>query len=157
VFACRKSPAANLRLRPDTRTAPPLLSLTRSEPLPEHALDVLQKIMMAHGEEMDMLFWSALLFDYDGISEIATGMAQRRQNAAAEAGATDTLNRYLPEEFFTLQNEFEDAALQLSDAAQRKDDKAIANQYGRLVTTCVSCHAVYLKFPLRLSQREPLP
>jgi cytochrome c556 len=30
-------------------------------------------------------------------------------------------------------------------AAEKRDDKALAESYGLLVQTCVSCHAVYLK------------
>ena len=32
----------------------------------------------------------------------------------------------------------------VATAAEKKDDKALADGYGRLVETCVSCHASYL-------------
>jgi hypothetical protein len=149
MCACTK-PTATSPARPPS-SATPQKNLTRTEPLPEHALDVLQKMMMAHGEEMDMLFWSVLLFDYESAQKIATGMAERRQRAAAEPGATETLDDFLPEEFFRLQDNFESAALALADAAKNKNDKAMAQTYGELVTTCVTCHAVYMEAPLRLS------
>jgi ribosomal protein S18 acetylase RimI-like enzyme len=47
----------------------------------------------------------------------------------------------LPERFFVLQDESRNHAQAVATAAGKKDDKALAESYGRLVETCVACQS----------------
>ncbi|MBZ4415367.1 cytochrome c [Myxococcus sp. RHSTA-1-4] len=58
-------------------------------------------------------------------------------------GGEDELNALLPERFFALQDEARNRAQAVQEAAQKRDDAALAESFGRLTETCVSCHSVY--------------
>jgi cytochrome c556 len=57
------------------------------------------------------------------------------------------LNTELPARFFDLQDDLRAAAGQLADEATGGDDQKMAAAFGRLTSTCVSCHSVYLEAP----------
>ena len=52
-----------------------------------------------------------------------------------------------PPEFFDLQDELHSAASDLRDAAGKNDDPAIATHFARITSTCIRCHALYLRMP----------
>lgn len=131
-------PAAAARERP---------RLERDEPLPELARDLLRKNMMEHGDDMEALLWAALMLDHPSTEAIARQILAEPRMSRPTPAAGETLNDWLPERFFELQDRMYESAEELQRAAARKDDLGTASAYARLAETCVTCHSVYLSLP----------
>jgi hypothetical protein len=119
-------------------------TLVRSEPFPQVARSALKRTMIEHGDNMETLLWASLMLDYDLISSVS-GFIVDRPKLSRPDGDRSTLNAYLPARFFELQERLYGAARDLAQAAEAKDDDAIARHYARIAETCVSCHSLYLR------------
>lgn len=139
------TPEATPKPAREKRTRGPLV---RQDPLPALIRQELKTRMTEHGDDMESLMWSALMLDYDSVSAISRFLADApRLSRPGPAAARGTLNEALPPRFFDLQDELHQAATDLLVAAQKNDDAAIAKHVGRITTTCISCHALYLRMP----------
>ncbi|WP_224240249.1 cytochrome c [Hyalangium gracile] len=112
--------------------------------IPEAARPILRKKMERHGQDARDLMFSVTLLQYDMAKAAAQRIASEPRLVRPIVGGEDDLNALLPERFFVLQDEARTRAQTLSIAAEKKDDKALAESYGRLVETCVACHSAYL-------------
>lgn len=126
---------------------PPARSLPQPDYLPEEARLVLQQKMERHGQDMVELMLSVTLLQYDVARETAHRIASEPRLVRPIAGGEGDVNALLPERFFVLQDEARLRAQAVRAAAAQKDDKALAEAYGRLTETCVSCHSAYLNPP----------
>jgi hypothetical protein len=113
--------------------------------LPDTARAVLRKKMDRHGLDARELMYGVTLLRYDVARAAAQRIASETRLAKPAPGGEDDLNTALPERFFVLQDEARLRAQAVMAAAEKRDDKALAESYGLLVQTCVSCHSVYLK------------
>ena len=83
-----------------------------------------------------------VMLDDDGIARAAGEIFDQPSLARPLAG--DELNGLLPEKFFVLQDELRARARQLVVASQEHNHAAVAEAFGGLARTCVSCHQAYL-------------
>lgn len=113
--------------------------------LPEAARTLLRKKMGRHGLDARELMFGVTLLRHDVARAAAQRIASEPRLVRPEAGAEDDPSTFLPERFFVLQDEVRMRAQAVAAAAEKRDDKALAESYGLLVQTCVSCHSVYLK------------
>jgi hypothetical protein len=113
--------------------------------LPATARALLRKKMARHGLDARELMYGVTLLRYELAHDAARRIASEPRIVRPIAGGEDDLNALLPESFFVLQDEARLRAQAVMAAAQKRDDKALAESYGHLVQTCVSCHAAYLK------------
>lgn len=113
--------------------------------LPESARGLLRKKMERHGQDARDLMFGVTLLQYDVARAAALRISAEPRLVRPIAGGEDDLNALLPERFFVLQAEARTRAQAIAAAAEKKDDKALAEGYGRLMETCVSCHSAYLK------------
>ncbi|MDY7226252.1 cytochrome c [Hyalangium rubrum] len=113
--------------------------------LPESARGLLRKKMERHGQDARDLMFGVALLQYDVARATALRISAEPRLVRPIAGGEDDLNALLPERFFVLQDEARTRAQAVAAAAEKKDDKALAESYGRLMETCVACHAAYLK------------
>ncbi|WP_375764862.1 cytochrome c [Archangium gephyra] len=113
--------------------------------LPESARALLRKKMARHGQDARDLMFGVTLLRYDVARAAAQHIASEPRLERPEAGGEDEPTAFLPERFFVLQDEVRRRAQALAAAAEKKDDAAIAESYGLLMQTCVSCHSAYLK------------
>lgn len=142
---CLQVYAADPEKKPSPQ--PPVRSLPEPDYLPEEARRVLQQKMERHGQDMVELMLSVTLLQYDVARETAQRIASEPRLVRPIAGGEGDVNASLPERFFALQDESRLRAQAVRAAAARKDDKALAEAYGRLTETCVSCHSAYLNPP----------
>ena len=112
--------------------------------IPETARALLRKKMERHGQDARELMFAVTLLQYDVAKAAAQRISSEPRLVRPIAGGEDDLNALLPERFFVLQDESRNRAQAVATAAEKKDDKALADSYGRLVETCVSCHSSYL-------------
>jgi hypothetical protein len=112
--------------------------------IPEMARSILRKKMERHGQDARELVFGVLLLQYDVAKAAAQRISSEPRLVRPIAGGEDDLNALLPERFFVLQDESRSRAQAVATAAEKKDDKALAQSYGRLVETCVACHSAYL-------------
>jgi hypothetical protein len=112
--------------------------------IPEAARPLLRKKMERHGQDARDLMFGVTLLQYDVARAAAQRIAAEPRLVRPIAGGEDDLNTLLPERFFVLQDEARSRAQALVTAAEKKDDKALGESYGRLMETCVSCHSAYL-------------
>ena len=112
--------------------------------IPEAARSLLRKKMERHGQDARDLMFAVTLLQYDAAKASAQRISSEPRLVRPITGGDDDLNALLPERFFVLQDEARNRAQAVATAAEKKDDKALADSYGRLVETCVSCHASYL-------------
>jgi hypothetical protein len=112
--------------------------------IPETARALLRKKMERHGQDARELMFAVTLLQYDVAKAAAQRISSEPRLVRPIAGGEDDLNALLPERFFVLQDESRTRAQAVATAAEKKDDKALANSYGRLVETCVTCHSAYL-------------
>jgi hypothetical protein len=113
--------------------------------IPETARALMRKKMERHGQDARDLMFAVTLLQYDAAKASAQRISSEPRLVRPVAGGEDDLNALLPERFFVLQDEARSRAQAVATAAEKKDDKALADSYGRLVETCVSCHSAYLK------------
>jgi hypothetical protein len=112
--------------------------------IPETARALLRKKMERHGQDARELMFGVTLLQYDVAKAAAQRISSEPRLVRPIAGGEDDLNSLLPERFFVLQDESRTRAQAVAIAAEKKDDKALADSYGRLVETCVACHSAYL-------------
>lgn len=113
--------------------------------LPESARELLRKKMARHGQDARDLMFGVTLLRYDVARATAERIASEPRLERPEAGAEDEPTAFLPERFFVLQDEVRRRAQAVATAAGKKDDQALAESYGLLMQTCVSCYSAYLK------------
>jgi cytochrome c556 len=113
--------------------------------LPEAARALLRKKMARHGQDVRDLMFGVTLLRYDVARAAAQRIAAEPRLERPTAGGEDDPATFLPERFFVLQDEARMRALAVTSAAERKDDQALAENYGLLMQACVSCHSAYLK------------
>jgi len=112
--------------------------------IPETARALLRRKMERHGQDARDLMFGVTLLQYDAAKAAAQRISSEPRLVRPIVGGEDDLNALLPERFFVLQDESRNRAQAVATAAEKKDDKALADSYGRLVETCVSCHSAYL-------------
>jgi hypothetical protein len=113
--------------------------------LPEIARDLLRRKMERHGKDAKDLLFSVTLLQYDMARTAAQSISAEPRLVRPTEGSSDAeLNSLLPPRFFDLQDEARKHAQALAIAAEKRDHKALAQSYGKLMETCVSCHAAYL-------------
>jgi len=122
--------------------------LTRAEPLPKLARNLLHKRMHRHAGQMQKLFWAATLVDRHQVKVIANAMADESRIAKPDPADVNSLNHVFPKQFFALQEELRVRAVELAAAANKGDDTALATAYGQLSQVCVRCHSLYLTLKL---------
>ncbi|MFN0063827.1 MAG: cytochrome c [Myxococcaceae bacterium] len=113
--------------------------------LSEVARGLLRKRMIRHARDMSDLFVSVTLLLHHTVADLATRIATEPRITRPTPGAIDELNRSLPPKFFDLQDQLQSRARALAVAAAASDDAAMAAGFGRLIETCVACHATYLR------------
>jgi len=106
---------------------------------------ILDNRMQHHGEAAMRLSMSVVLLDYADAWKAAQGISEQATLARPRPSEADTLNAALPPLFFDLQDELRVHADELQKAAEQRDPKKLGAAYGRLTSTCVACHAVYLQ------------
>jgi hypothetical protein len=122
--------------------------LTRTEPLPQLARQMLRDSMREHGDDMENLFWTVLMLDYDSTVTLAKAVGRSpKLSRPPPSEDPNTLNAQLPSAFFDLQDDLFRATDALAAAATARDDAAIAKRFAELNDVCVRCHALYLKIP----------
>jgi hypothetical protein len=119
-------------------------SLGRPDYLPEQARALLRQKMERHGQDARDLMYGVTLLQYDVARAAAKHISSEPRIIRPLPGGEADLNALLPERFFVLQDEARLRARAVSEAAEKRDDKALAESYGRLVETCVACHSTYL-------------
>lgn len=120
------------------------MSLPTPDYIPETARALLRKKMERHGQDARELMFGVMLLQYDVVKAAARRITSEPRLVRPIAGGEDDLNALLPERFFVLQDESRTRAQAVATAAEKKDDKALADSYGRLMETCVACHSAYL-------------
>jgi hypothetical protein len=118
------------------RLAPP-------EYLPAEARALLRTRMASHARDMADLMSAVMVLRYDEIARRAQGIAEEAHFARPLTGDASELNSALPERFFAHDRQLRVWAGALATGAEKLDPFAVANAYGQLSETCVSCHATY--------------
>jgi hypothetical protein len=110
--------------------------------IPAIARQVLRTKMERHDAQMRALSSRVVMLDDDGVARAAGEIFD--EPALARPVAGDELNGLLPERFFALQDELKSRARRLVIASQARNHAAIADEFGALAKSCVTCHEVYL-------------
>lgn len=128
---------------PPPATAP---RLQRDRPLPEETRALLTAAMQKHRERMESLLWASLMLEHQAVQELAEAIAQTPPLPAAPTTASQRRQRNPQvDRFFVLQEELRQRARELARHARAGDAEAVAVAHGKLTTTCVRCHALYLR------------
>jgi len=114
-------------------------------PIPGAARPMLHDRMQRHAEDADRLVGATTRLEYEEIVLRAQHIATEPRLARPRAGDLSTLNASVPAAFYQEQERLADAARDLAAAAERRDDTALVQAYGRLSQSCVSCHAQFLR------------
>ncbi|OJH38438.1 cytochrome c [Cystobacter ferrugineus] len=138
-----KKPKADKPKAEAAKESPPS-SLGKPDYLPEQARSLLRQKMERHGQDARDLMYGVTLLQYDVARAAAKHISAEPRIIRPLPGGEADLNALLPERFFVLQDEARLRARAVSEAAEKRDDKALAESYGRLVETCVACHSTYL-------------
>ncbi|NMO19798.1 cytochrome c [Pyxidicoccus fallax] len=128
----------------DKKAAKPAPSLPVPPYMPEGARAALRQKMERHGQAMTDLMLGVMLLQYEVAGDAAGRIVNEPRLGRPIPGGDDELNSLLPERFFTLQDELRSRAQAVEAAAKKRDDAALAESFGQLTQTCVSCHSVYL-------------
>ncbi|MFL5348419.1 MAG: hypothetical protein ACJ8AT_26785 [Hyalangium sp.] len=145
LHASAAEPAKTKSSQPSPKASDAKLpGLAAPDYIPETARTLLRKKMERHGQDARELMFGVTLLQYDIAKAAAQRIASEPRFVRPIAGGEDDLNALLPERFFVLQDESRTRAQAVATAAEKKDDKALAESYGRLVETCVACHSAYL-------------
>jgi hypothetical protein len=131
-----------LLLRP-AHTIPKGPELAAPERIAPALRQVIASKMRRHGEQLPALVAKVVVLDYDGAAKGAGEIFDEPGIARPVAG--DELNSVLPERFFVLQDALRSGARQVVAAAAQRDSARLADAFGNLTRTCVSCHDVYLR------------
>jgi cytochrome c556 len=115
--------------------------------LPDVAREFLAPRMQGHAEDMSRIMYSMLLLDGEGVGQLAEVIALEPRLSRPSAPSENTLNAMVPEEFYVLQDELARNANVLVAVASSvdPDPTVMANAYGALATTCVKCHAQFMR------------
>jgi hypothetical protein len=116
-----------------------------TEPLSDAARALLHKKMGRHGLDARDLMYGVTLLRYDVARAAAQRIASEPRLVRPEPGSEDDQNNVLPERFYLLQGEVRMRAQAIVTAADQRNDKLLAENYGLLVQTCVACHSAYRK------------
>lgn len=134
--------AVALILRP-SHTIPRGPELAVPERIPPAMRAVIASKMRRHREQLPALVSSVIVLDYDGAARAAGEIFDEPEIARPVSG--DELNSLLPERFFVLQGALRGNARRVVEAAAQRDSSRLADSFGDLTRTCVSCHDVYLR------------
>lgn len=131
---------------PQEKAPPPVEDYKLATPdyLPALARSLLHSRMQRHGRDQSRLVLAVTLLQRDVVKSIADDIAAEPRLVRPLAEGRDELNSALPERFFVLQDALRLRAKDLSAAAAKKDDDALARAFGQLVQNCVACHSTYL-------------
>ncbi|MBE2248727.1 MAG: cytochrome c [Myxococcus sp.] len=132
----RAAPAAKEPARDD--------ALGRPDYLSDLARQILRRRMERHGRDMLHLMSGVVLLRRDVVRTLAQELAKEPRITRPLPDSRDELNAALPERFFVLQDELRERAKGLDEAAKNGNDAALAESFGRLTQTCVSCHSAFL-------------
>jgi hypothetical protein len=123
---------------------PPAPSLPAPDYLSAEARATLRKKMARHGQAMTDLMLGVTLLQYEVAGAAAGRIVNEPRLSRPMPDGEDALTTLLPERFFTLQDEARSRAQAVREAAQKRDDAALAQSFGQLMETCVGCHSVYV-------------
>ncbi|MCP3139219.1 cytochrome c [Pyxidicoccus xibeiensis] len=126
------------------KSSKPAASLPAPDYLSAEARAALRKKMARHGQAMTDLMLGVTLLQYEVAGAAAGRIVNEPRLTRPEPGAEDELSTLLPERFFALQDDARSRAQAVQAAAQKRDDAALAESFGKLTETCVSCHSAYL-------------
>jgi hypothetical protein len=124
--------------RPPAR---PELHLPPPDYLPPQARGRLRARMGRHGAQMSGLMRAVVLLDHETTARLAQQIADEEMIGRGAGGDWPAL---LPDRFFELQDGLRDQAAQLAGHASARDSAGAGAAAGRLLETCVGCHAAYL-------------
>lgn len=119
------------------RASDPPRKLAQPDYLDQTARAEIHRHMNRHGTDMIELSWDVVLLDDDATAACAERVAREPALAPGVNG--------LSRRFYALDDEMLAAAVNLGQAARSHDGAAISQAYGRLATTCVACHRLYLR------------
>lgn len=119
--------------------------LLREGSLSPVARQLIRSKMRQHGEQMENLFWSALMLDHESARLLADWIVELPRVSRPTGATDDTLNASFPPPFFTFQDEMYRLAARVRDAASRERDDELARDFSALARTCIDCHALYLR------------
>jgi hypothetical protein len=112
--------------------------------LPKLARKLLRERMMRHGDQMSQLVIAVTLLQRERVRSIANDIAAEPRLVRPMPGEEDALNAALPNQLFVYQDELRLRTQALAAAAERPNDPALAQAFGRVTETCVSCHSSFL-------------
>lgn len=107
------------------------------DPMTQKARNALRPQMAGHANNMEELMWAVIMNEPAQTRVLAQGLAH------AEV-LTQKEHPRLQPRFSELQAALADRALDLSAQAAARDPEGTARAYGRVVETCVACHAKYM-------------
>jgi hypothetical protein len=113
------------------------------EDLSNTARSILRSRMASHARDMGDLMSAVMILEYPAIRERASRISSDVSLARPLSADATELNAALPERFFDLQDELKVRATALGVASAQNDAFRVADAYGKLSETCVSCHASY--------------
>jgi hypothetical protein len=123
----------------------PLRRLPAPEKANPTARAAIRDRMARHGNTMTNLMKAVVLLDRPTISTLALRIADEEVVARTEGGATEKLRAQLPKAFLDEQDQLRNTARALAVAVtQLEADTDLADRFGALARTCVTCHSVYL-------------
>jgi hypothetical protein len=131
---------APLILHADTQKAGTLAEPDYLSPV---ARQLLKNRMRRHGTELTQLVLSVTLLQHEKSNALATDIANEPRISRPVVGGEDDLNKALPERFFVLQDELRSRAKTLAEGARSHDNKAMAQDFGRMMQICVECHSTF--------------
>jgi cytochrome c556 len=101
--------------------------------------------MKTHGEQMQQLSVATVLLRYGEIQRLAGRVADQPALGRPEKAGAGDVNAEVPEQFFLMQDNLRRSAKALAAAAAKEDDAGIARGFGDVSTSCISCHAQFLR------------
>ena len=125
------------------RAVAPPETLGAPADLPQALRVILQTRMASHARDMSALVKAIMILRYREIETLSLALAANADFARPLSGDATELNSFLPEAFFSLQDELKSQATVLATAANKQSALAVAAAYGEVSETCVKCHSVY--------------
>jgi hypothetical protein len=114
------------------------------ERLPAVARELVLGKMRAHRVDTALLLRSVVMLDRQSAALIAREIADDVQLARPTRQDAGQVNSLIPPRFFELQEALRDEATSLVRVLETGSDAAVAESYGRVVSSCVACHTTYL-------------
>jgi hypothetical protein len=121
--------------------------LAEPDYLPKLARKLLRERMMRHGDQMSQLVIAVTLLQRERVRAIAGDIASEPRLVRPMPGDEDALNAALPNQLFVYQDELRLRTKALAAAADRPNDPGLAQAFGKVTETCVSCHSAFLHPP----------